>query len=185
MCRILSENDQLIRNKYKIANIFNNFFINVVSNLGIKVNQQYICNTSNIPNPVEKTNRKYQKRPSSSIIKKWYQVFTRKLLPSRSYLTLQIIILLEIKRLHIKKGNPRKWYTYKNNKAVSKTFWTKILVAVLLTVFFLIILKRQWYIQPIKKIVKLKNLSIYQLASYRISQSLWNCLILPNVYVLQ
>ena len=39
--------------------------------------------------------------------------------------------------------------------------------------------------QPIKKIVKLKNLSVYQLASYRISQSLWNCLILPNVYALQ
>ena len=108
MSIILSENDQLIRNEYKIANVLNNFFINVVSNLGIKGNQQYICNTSNISNPVEKANTKYQKRPSSTIAKKWYQVFTRELLPSRSYLTLQIIILSEIKRLHIKKGNPRK-----------------------------------------------------------------------------
>lgn len=38
----LSEDDQLVRNEYKIATIFNNFSINDVSNLEIKVYQHYI-----------------------------------------------------------------------------------------------------------------------------------------------
>ena len=37
--KTLIENDQLIRNEYKMANIFNNFFINVVPNLVIYVDQ--------------------------------------------------------------------------------------------------------------------------------------------------
>ena len=37
---------------------------------------------------------------------------------------------------------------------------------------FLMILKRQWYIQLIKKTVKLKNLTINQLAFFPISQKL-------------
>ena len=36
----LNENDLLIRNEYKIANIFNTFFVNIVPNLEIKIDQQ-------------------------------------------------------------------------------------------------------------------------------------------------
>ena len=43
-----SENDQLIRDEYKLANISNNFFINIAPNFGIKIGQHYICNSSNI-----------------------------------------------------------------------------------------------------------------------------------------
>ena len=39
---ILRENDQLLKNKHKIANIFNNFFINVIPNFRIDVNWQCI-----------------------------------------------------------------------------------------------------------------------------------------------
>ena len=44
----LDENDLLIRNEYKIANIFNTFFVNVVPNLGIEIDQQYLRKTNNI-----------------------------------------------------------------------------------------------------------------------------------------
>ena len=36
----LNENDLLIQNEYKIANIFNTFFVNIVPNLGIEIDQQ-------------------------------------------------------------------------------------------------------------------------------------------------
>ena len=35
-----NEKDLLIRNEYKIANIFNTFFVNIVPNLGIEIDQQ-------------------------------------------------------------------------------------------------------------------------------------------------
>ena len=50
----LNENDLLIRNEYKIANIFNTFFVNIVPNLGFEIDQQYLRNVSNISDPVEK-----------------------------------------------------------------------------------------------------------------------------------
>ena len=37
----LKENDLLIRSEYKMANIFNTFFVNIVSNAGIEIDQQY------------------------------------------------------------------------------------------------------------------------------------------------
>ena len=66
----LNENYLLIRNEYKIANIFNTFFVNIVPNLGIEIDQQYLNNVSNISDPVEKAIKKYQKHPSISIINK-------------------------------------------------------------------------------------------------------------------
>ena len=66
----LKENDLLIRNEYKIANVFNTFFVNIVPNLGIEIDQQYLSNVSNISDPIEKAIKKYQKHPSISIINK-------------------------------------------------------------------------------------------------------------------
>ena len=54
----------LIRNEYKIANV------NIVPNLGIEIDQQYLSNVSNISDPIEKAIKKYQKHPSISIINK-------------------------------------------------------------------------------------------------------------------
>ena len=60
----------MIRNEYQLANIFKNFFINIVPNLGIKIDQQYIFNSSSISDLVEKTIKKHQRPSSISIIKK-------------------------------------------------------------------------------------------------------------------
>ena len=59
----------MIRDEYKSANIFNNFFINIVPNLGIKVDQQYFCNTSNLSDIVEKA-IKYAKNILVSLLLK-------------------------------------------------------------------------------------------------------------------
>ena len=66
----LNKNDLLVRNEYKIANIFNTFFVDILLNLGIKIDQQCLSNVSNISDPVEKTIKKYQKHPIISIINK-------------------------------------------------------------------------------------------------------------------
>ena len=63
----LNENDQLIRNECKRANNFDNFFTYVVPNLGIKVGQHCVCNTSNISNSIEKVIKKYKKRSVDSM----------------------------------------------------------------------------------------------------------------------
>ena len=82
----LNGNDLLIRNEYKIANIFNTFFVNIVPNLGIEIDQQYLSNFSNISDPVEKAIKKYQKHPSISIINKMvssvkHRCYTKILIP--------------------------------------------------------------------------------------------------------
>ena len=66
----LNEDEKLIKNEYQIANIFNTFFIEIVPNLGTKVDERYLCDASNISDPVEKAIQKYKNHPSVSIIKK-------------------------------------------------------------------------------------------------------------------
>ena len=66
----VNKNDLLVRNEYKIANIFNIFFVDILPNLGIEIDQQCLSNVSNISDPVEKTIKKYQKHPIISIINK-------------------------------------------------------------------------------------------------------------------
>ena len=99
-----NENDLLIRNEYKIANIFNTFFVNIVPNLGIEINQQYLSNVSNISDPVEKAIKKYQKHPSISIINKMVSSVENEANFSFTFVTLDDISK-EIKRLDIKKAN--------------------------------------------------------------------------------
>ena len=43
-----------MKNIYQIANIFNIFFIEIIPNLGTKVDERYLCDTSNISGPIEK-----------------------------------------------------------------------------------------------------------------------------------
>ena len=66
----LNEDEKLIKNEYQIANIFNTFFIEIVPNLGTKVDERYLCDASNISDPIEKAIQKYKNHPSISIIKK-------------------------------------------------------------------------------------------------------------------
>ena len=62
----LNEDEKLIKHEYETANIFNTFFTEIVSNLGIKVDERYLCNASNISDPIEKAIQNY---PSISIQK--------------------------------------------------------------------------------------------------------------------
>ena len=88
----LNENDLLIRNEYKIA-----------PNLGIKIDQQYLSNVSNIFDPVEKAIKKYQKHPSISIINKMVSSVENEASFSFTCVTADDISK-EIKRLFIKKA---------------------------------------------------------------------------------
>ena len=99
----LNENDLLIRNEYKIANIFNTFFVNIVPNLGMEIDQQYLSNVSNISDPVEKAIKKYQKHPSISIINKMVSSVENEASFSFTCVTVDDISK-EIKRLDIKKA---------------------------------------------------------------------------------
>ena len=100
---ILNENDLLIRNEYKIANIFNTIFVNIVPNLGMEIDQQYPSNVSNISDPVEKAIKKYQKHPSISIINKMVSSVENEASFSFTCVTVDDISK-EIKRLDIKKA---------------------------------------------------------------------------------
>ena len=66
----MNEDEKLIKNQYQIANIFSIFFIEIVPNLGTIVDERYLCNASNISDPIEKAIQKYKNHPSISIIKK-------------------------------------------------------------------------------------------------------------------
>ena len=66
----LNENEKLIKNEYLIANIYNTFLIEIVLNLGTKVDERHLCNASKISDPIEKATQKYENHPSISIIKK-------------------------------------------------------------------------------------------------------------------
>ena len=66
----LNEDQKLRKNEYQIANTFNTVFIEIVPNLGTKVDKRYLCNASNISDPIEKAMQKYKNHPSISIIKK-------------------------------------------------------------------------------------------------------------------
>ena len=66
----LNEGEKLIKNEYQIASIFNTFFIEIVPNLGTKIDKRYLCDASNISDPIEKAIQKYKNHPSISIIKK-------------------------------------------------------------------------------------------------------------------
>ena len=65
----LINNDTIISDKQSIAKMFNNFFINAVPNINIKINDKTITNTGNISDLVLKAIKKYEKHPSILKIK--------------------------------------------------------------------------------------------------------------------
>ena len=66
----LDENGKLVRDEKKFANIFNDFFVKILPNLGINTKHDFL-NTTNIShNPNENTVYKYKNHPSVIAIKK-------------------------------------------------------------------------------------------------------------------
>ena len=57
--------------------MLNTFFVEIVPNLGTKVDERYLCNASNISDPIEKLIQKYKNEPSISIIKKTVSTFDK------------------------------------------------------------------------------------------------------------
>ena len=159
----LNENDLLIRNEYKLANIFNTFFVNIVPNLGIEIDQQYLSNVSNISDPVEKA--------IISIINKMVSSVENEASFSFTCVTVDDISK-EIKRLDIKKATQESDIPTKVIKQFPNLFLDflhKNINSCLTEGTFLMILKRQWFIQFIKKNAKLKSPTTDQLAFCRIS----------------
>ena len=79
------------------------FFIEIVPNLGTKVDKRYLCDASNISDPTEKAIQNYKNHPSISIIKK--TIFT---VDKNNKFFFELItaddISREIKRLDINKA---------------------------------------------------------------------------------
>ena len=67
---VLSENGKLIKDEEEVANIFNDFFVNVVPNLGIRTQYKFFNTTDNSQNPIENAISKYQNHLSIILIKK-------------------------------------------------------------------------------------------------------------------
>ena len=66
---ILVKGDDTISDKGQVANIFNEFFANVVKNLNITINEDILSDTKAIDDPVLKAIEKYKKHPSIRAIK--------------------------------------------------------------------------------------------------------------------
>ena len=60
-----NEGEILLKHEYEI---FNLFFIEIVPNLGTKVDERYLCNANNISDPIEKGIQKCKTHTSISII---------------------------------------------------------------------------------------------------------------------
>ena len=99
----LNENEKLIKNEYQIANSFKTFFIEIVPNLGIKVDERYLCDASNISDLIEKVIQKYKNYPSISIIKKMVSTVDKNNTFSFKSITADDISQ-QIKRLDINKA---------------------------------------------------------------------------------
>ena len=50
---VLSENGVLIKDEEEIANVFNNFFMNILPNLGINTQHEFVNTADNSQDPIE------------------------------------------------------------------------------------------------------------------------------------
>ena len=70
---VLSKNGVLIKDEEKVANIFNNFFVDIVPNLGKKTQHEFLNTTDNSQDPIENAICKYDNHPGIILIKKHMQ----------------------------------------------------------------------------------------------------------------
>ena len=61
---VLSENGVLIKDEEEIANVFNNFFMNILPNLGINNQHEFLNTADNSQDPIENVICKYENRSS-------------------------------------------------------------------------------------------------------------------------
>ena len=61
---LLEENGKIIRNDKELARIFNEFFVNIVPNLGLNTNHSFLINTDHESDPIEKAIAKCKNHPS-------------------------------------------------------------------------------------------------------------------------
>ena len=66
----LDESGEIIRNKVKVANVFNKYFVNMVPSMGITNNNNFLSttDTSDTNDPLEKIIDKYKNHPSITCI---------------------------------------------------------------------------------------------------------------------
>ena len=86
----MNEDEKLVKNEYQIANIFKTFFIEIVPNLSSKVDEKYLCNASNIFDPIEKLYKNIKIIQISLSSKKWY-LLSIKIIRFPSSLLLRLI----------------------------------------------------------------------------------------------
>ena len=65
----LDENGKLVRDEKELANIFNDFFVNTVSNLGLNTKYDFLNATNISHNRIENAIYKYENHPSVTAIK--------------------------------------------------------------------------------------------------------------------
>ena len=95
----LIENGEMVTNDHKIAEIFNDYFVNITQDLEITENGAYLLPTIRIEDPVDKAVEKYKNHPS---IKKIKECFTY----SESFNFKQVTV--EEVFCQLEKLNPRK-----------------------------------------------------------------------------
>ena len=67
---VISENGVLIKSEEEVANIFSNFFVNIVTNLDIRTQHEFLNTTDNSQDPTENAICKYENHPSIILLKK-------------------------------------------------------------------------------------------------------------------
>ena len=70
---VLSENGALVKDEEDVANIFNNFFVNIVPNLVINTQHEFLNFTDNSQDSVENAICKYENHPSIISINKYME----------------------------------------------------------------------------------------------------------------
>ena len=97
----LMEDGKIITEDFKIAEIFNHYFINITESLGISEDQTLLSPTNGINDPVEKAIKKYANHPSIKKIKECCELNQFEFKP----VTINEI-LLQIQKLNSKKASP-------------------------------------------------------------------------------
>ena len=67
------KNLKIIINSKELAGIFNELFVNIIPNLGINTNHNFLINMENKNDPIEKTIPKYKNHPSMISIKRFME----------------------------------------------------------------------------------------------------------------
>ena len=70
---VLTENGKYIKDEEIVANIFSDFFVNIVPNLGIMTQHEFLNTTDNSQDRIENAISKYENHPSIILIKNYLE----------------------------------------------------------------------------------------------------------------